>query len=97
MATMEPLTLDERETLADQISPDRLAADRAAQDEQDAQAEQARVAELQDISDRLEPTQAAVTEALDELLAAVQSLMDVREKYASVRAEGKELTTRRGS
>jgi hypothetical protein len=88
------LPLDEREALADSISPKRLAADRAAQDAQDAQAEQARVAELQDISERIEPTQFAVSDALDEVLAAMQALMDVREKYASVRAEGKELQAR---
>lgn len=88
------LSIDEREALADSISPERLAADRAAQDEQDEQTEQARLAELQDISDRLEPTQFAVSEALDEVLGAMKMLMSARDKYRAAREDGKVLAGR---
>lgn len=94
MSVVAGLTLDEREALAESISPDRIEADRAAQDAADEQREQAAEADAQDIRDRSEPAQAAVTEALDDLLLAMSALLDAREKYASARAAGKNLQAR---
>lgn len=88
------LSIDDREALADSLSPERLAADRAlvtAAEEKAAEWEQANEAEIRELS---ESAQADATLKLDNLLLAMGNLIDARLAYSQAQDAGKAIQAR---
>lgn len=94
MATMEPLTIDEREALAASLDPEKLAADRALVIAAEAKAAERDEAEEAEIREAIPATIEAVNDALLDLTASMSAHIEARAKYASARSAAAAIQSR---
>lgn len=88
------LPLAEREALAESLSPERLASDRAAQLAADERAAERKRDNENEIREAIPATIVAVNEALLELTASMSALIEARAKYASARSAAAAIQSR---